>query len=125
MIFYGLDMRSRDGSCVGAWDEIYASLYPVMQLDSASLHLAHGLRPIKTAIVKFVCKQPICLYLFWHCSLLRCKLTIPYVHAAVLEYAANPFTQLLLRAALFQNRLQKSTASRAADHPGRQQVLAA
>jgi len=46
MIFYGLDMRSRGGSCVGAWDEIYASLYPVMQLDSASLHLAHGLRPM-------------------------------------------------------------------------------
>ena len=75
MFFCGLDMRSRDGSCVdawdeyftgwtcgaetapvsargmssscvGAWDEIYASLYPVMQLDSASLHLAHGLRPM-------------------------------------------------------------------------------
>ena len=46
MIFYGLDMRSRGGSCVGAWNEIYASLYPVMQLDSASLHLAHGLRPM-------------------------------------------------------------------------------
>ena len=46
MIFYGLDMRSLSGSCVGAWNEIYASLYPVMQLDSASLHLAHGLRPM-------------------------------------------------------------------------------
>ena len=45
-VLHGLDMRSRDGSCVGAWDEIYASLYPVMQLDSASLHLAHGLRPM-------------------------------------------------------------------------------
>lgn len=46
MIFDGLDMRSLNGSCVGAWDKIYASLYPVMQLDSASLHLAHGLRPM-------------------------------------------------------------------------------
>ena len=46
MIFYGLDIRSLSGSYVGAWDEIYASLYPVMQLDSALLHLAHGLRPM-------------------------------------------------------------------------------
>ena len=23
MIFYGLDMRSRSGSCVGAWDEYF------------------------------------------------------------------------------------------------------
>ena len=45
-VLHGLDMRSRSGSCVGAWDEICASLYPVMQLDSASLHLAHGLRPM-------------------------------------------------------------------------------
>ena len=46
IVLHGLDMRSLNGSCVGAWDEIYASLYPVMQLDSASLHLAHGLRPM-------------------------------------------------------------------------------
>ena len=32
--------------------------------------LIHGLRPIKTAIDKSVCKQPVCPRLFSHCSLL-------------------------------------------------------
>ncbi len=41
-------------------------------LDCAALHLARGLRPIKTAIAKYVCKQPICLWWFWHCSQVMC-----------------------------------------------------
>ena len=73
-------MRSLNGSCVGAWDEIYASLYPVMQLDSASLHLARGRSPYEKtqpSICFHASMTQISGCVFSHCSLL-CAEVVPH-----------------------------------------------
>ena len=51
---------------VGGLQSLYSA---VLQLVHALHAQAVGLRPMKTAIDKSVCKQPVCLWLFSHCSL--------------------------------------------------------
>lgn len=50
---------------------LWASFYftPQCELATPSASLVHGLRPIKSAIDKSVCEQPVYLCQLWHCSL--------------------------------------------------------
>ena len=61
--------------------------------------------------------------IWWMLS--KYNLAVPYIHAAVLKYASNPGTQLLLGMPFLKNCLQKTAAAGAADHPRSQQILTA